>query len=456
VPDKTVCTVQVTWYGETYEIDEIDRWDYSSDILAVGDECHFTVINDNRKYTGKLPVGATVKLYLSNPNVNGGAPTLRHLGIIVARDPEFSPQTGSLVKVTSADLGWHLTNSCAPLWYNLRHATYRDLLDPAQFRLGKRGARKYFLDPSWGLKGVRASNNINRSLKQGVAAAAVAAQQVIDPVFAIQVEAGDMCFDKMVEYARRLNLLVNVSVDGYIQAWNPDYSQAPSGQLRCVAGDTSNNVLSSRGHEDCRTIWTDIECVGEQVGYEGPQDPNNPNAKKKRGAFYNRAALPFVHRLTFGDGEMFQNGLARREAEWRYKRGIFDSWWYQYQVADHWQELPASASTDKFLSTPASASGVQGVWWEADTMVDVQDDEEGLSGVFYVASVRQEGSRRGGDLTTVVIRKPNLLTASFGEMPNVPIVKASPAVRASGKTQSDSQKTTVVQSTPNQTQSIAP
>lgn len=411
IKNKTRARLEI----EGQSIDEVKEFDYSSDVLAVGDESHYTLVNPNRKYTQALPVGAKVRLYLSHPEVNGGEWTLKHLGIVVDRNADYSSQ-GSLLQITSADLGWHLINCCAPLYYNLRKATYADLVDPQ-----KKGN---ILDPSFGLVGVRFDNKINRRLKLGVAAARAASQRVIDPILAIQIEPGDTYYDKMAEYARRLNLLVNVSVDGYIQCFNPDYQEKPSYRIRCVSGARAqqNNVIRSSMYESAKTIWTDIECVGEQVGYEGPQDPNDPNASKKRGSFYNRKALPFVHRLTFGDGEMYQRNLARKQAEWKYKRGLFDSFYVRYTVPEHHQN---------------------GLWWESDAMCDVEDEELGLSGVFYIASVLCSSSRTSGDITEVILRKPGLLSASFGEIPNPPIVKSSPPTRGPAATQTTETSTTV-------------
>ncbi len=412
---KTRATLEVD--GQL--IDEVIEFDYSSDVLAVGDECHFTVSNPHQKYTGSLQIGAKVRLYLSNPMVNGGAKTLKHLGILVERNAEYGTQ-GSLLRLTTADLGWHLVNCCAPLWYNLRKATYADLVNPT--------AKHTILDKSFGIEGIRFDNNMNRKLKLGVAAVRAASQRVLDPVFAIQVEPGDTIYDKIAEYSRRLNLLVNVSCDGYLQCFNPNYHRAPKYHLRCLMGSRANqnNIVRSSLYESARTIWTDVECVGEQIGYEGPKDPNNANAEKKRGGFHNPKALPFVHRLTFGDGEMYERKYARKQAEWKYKRGIFDSWYVRYTVAGHYH-----TSSDRNL------------WWESDLMYDVKDEELGVDGVLYGASVLYSSNRSVGDTTDIIIRKPGLLSAAFGEIPNPPMIRSSPASRGPAPVQTTDTSTTV-------------
>ena len=144
--------------------------------------------------------------------------------------------------------------------------------------------------------------------------------------------------------------------------------------------------------------------VGEQLPGQFYDDVANPNATKKRGRVVHPGALPFTHRKTAADGEMYENGLAQKQAEWMYKRGIFDAWVATYNVSEHHQN---------------------GYWWESDTVVHIDDDELGLLGNFYVQSVHCTGSKQAGDTTTVTVRKPGLLSASFGEYPNPPIFRAN-------------------------------
>lgn len=380
--DSTRAVIQVA--GQ--EVEEIVQFEYSSDVLAVGDLCHYTVAPAPRKERRVFPIGSEVTLHLSHPQVQGGKRTLKHLGVLIEKTTESSPSAGTVVRITSADLGWHLLSNCAPLWYNLRRATYADLMDPGE----KRG----LMDPSFGLKGVRFDNELNRRLKLGAAVRRAAAQRVLDPVVAIQVEPGDTIYDKMVEYARRLNLLVNVSCDGYVQCFRPADREPPLYKITRRRGSPHNNVLQGSLFESAKTIWTEVECVGEQIGYEGPQDPNDPHAGKKRGQVKRADLLPFVHRLTFSDGEMYDRRLAQKQAEWKQKRGLFDSWYVRYRVPWHHQE---------------------GTWWECDTMCEVEDEELGVFGMYYVASVVYTSSRTDGEVTEVVLRRPGLLSAGGGE-----------------------------------------
>lgn len=392
-------------------VEEVVEFDYVSDMLSVGEEAHVTVVNTRRKYTAGLQIGSPVAFTMQHPDVNGGRPTVKHRGIILDRSPEHSPQGGSTISLVIPDLGWHLRDCCAPLWFNLRRSTYADLCDPTVFRRNKRGEKVYFIDPSFGIKGVRFEGDLNRRLKLGLAQVAVEQNRVIDQVYAIQIEPGDKILDRIVEYARRLNRLVNVSVDGYLQVWNPNYDQKP---LYSIYGSGPRcNVLRARGHQTARTVWTTVECVGQQIGYEGSQDVNDPNAQKKRGAVYHPNALPFEHRLTFTDAEMFQSNLAQKAAEWRHKRGLFDHFWVEYTLLDHHQN---------------------GTWWESDTMAHVEDEELGLFGNFYVQAAHCSSNAREGDLTRVIIRIPGLLSAAFGELPTPHIASSTKERSAKGTT----------------------
>ena len=88
-----------------------------------------------------------------------------------------------------------------------------------------------WIHPSWGIRGWRESNEINRRLKQrlnqGRAAAIIELQLALQVLTYIQVEPGDTIADHLAAYARRINCLINVSCDGYLQIWRPDYNREP-------------------------------------------------------------------------------------------------------------------------------------------------------------------------------------------------------------------------------------
>ena len=123
------------------------------------------------------------------------------------------------------------------------------------------------------------------------------------------------------------------------------------------------------------------------------------------------APLPFTHRHTFGDGEMFTSKMATAQAEWRWKRGLFDSHYLEITVPDHYQ-------------------GTE--WWESDEMVAVEIPGLDAVGNYYLASVRCDSTVAEGDTSTLVLRWPHLLSASFGDWRSPPSIK-SPAAKAALK-----------------------
>jgi len=379
---QTVCQVKVE--GEV--IEEILSFDYSSDVMALTEEARFSVDNKRAKYLGKLKLGQSVEFVLSNKNVNGGAPVTKHSGIITRRNVSVDPSSGNTLNIVSSTRGWLLENSSAPLYVRLEGKTYAYIVDPTV---------SPFFHPSWGFKGVRFEGDIRRKLKQGVSVLrASIANPGIEMTNVIQVEPGDTAAAMINAYAKRLNLLVNVSTDNYLCCYQPDDNQPALYSLRLLNNDETNNVLSSNLDEDASTRWTDVIVVGEQledIGVNGPTI-DNPNASKKRGRVTHEGALPIYHPNTIADGDMYRGSLCQRQAEWTYRRGMFDSWQASYVVSEHFQG---------------------DYWYEADTVASVFDDELGLAGNYYVQAVNCTGGKDRGDETRLTIRKPGLLSASY-------------------------------------------
>lgn len=392
---------------------------YSSDVLVLGDLFSVVIPNPRGLYTDKFLRGQTVQLHLQHPDVNGNAPTLKQLGIIVRRTQSCSA-SGSVVQLDCADLGWHLLNNDAPLWFRLQYAKlYTLLTDPS------------WIDPSWQIRGLTTDKLTDKLIRQGVRngrAQAALDQQALGTLAYIQTEPGDKIADVVSEYCRRINRLVGMSCDGYLTVWLPSYSQEPAYQIDFHGFDentrTQNNVIDVVISEDISTIYTQVICIGENVGGDLAQDPADQNATKRRGAFVNPYALPFVHRTGFADGDIFNRTDAAAQALWRYNRGIFESWQAVYVVRGHYQALP----------------GKRALWWECDSMCAVNDTVNGLRGSFYVAAVRCDRDEQG-DRTTVILRKP-VLAASFGVYKNPPRITGS-VVDYSGTTTSTGQKVQV-------------
>lgn len=404
-PQKTKAKLAISLAERDYfEIDQIKEFSYTYDVMGVGDTCSFTVVStSDGSMLRKLREGAEVKCYLRNPAVNGGDWTLKHSGLIVTRDADCMEGT---IKIGVADIGWHLLHSSAPLWRRLRGMTLRDLLDPTA------PAKRRFIDGTFGFQGLRTgldANALNRAIKLGKAGLLPPGQSPVEPVPVLQIEPGESYFDVLSRFTQRFNLLVGVSVDQYLQAWNPNYNRFESYDVISAAGDKRSNAIRVRRHDDITTRYTDVICVGEIVvppidlRAQG-QDAFAPNANKRRG-WYSAAPglLPFNHRKTQADSEMFTGHLAMRQAEWVWKRGMFDSHYLEATMPDHFQMRPYG-----------------GEWYEADQMVMVEVPELDAMGRYYAAQVTCTSSESEGDTTRMILRWPELLSASFGEWSSPP------------------------------------
>lgn len=382
-------TNPTTGQKTTHDFLDTIGFTYSSDILQLGDPFCVSVPNPDGQYTSMLKVGSKITLRLQNPLVQENVWTLKALGVIVKRRVESSGN-GTIIQLDCADLGWHLLNNSAPLWRGLYGNFTKLITDPA------------WIDPSWGIdtSNFRQDNKQNRALKinNGRAGVQIAFQnlQAASIPQRIQSEPGDKVADILITYARRLNYLINVACDGVFQLFRPDYKQDPLYHLEYhglgEASSNPNNILSASLEEDISGRWTQALCVGEIVLNSVTKQPSlSPNATKFRGQVSIEDELPFVHRLTFSDGEIFNGQDSAPLAFWRAKQDKYNSFRATYRVKSHHQN---------------------GIWWEADTMCSVNDTVNGLQGNYYVSSVMYSRDDQG-DMTEVNLRLPNLLQAYF-------------------------------------------
>lgn len=394
-----------------FNVDLVKEFHYASDMTALGDSCEFIVVGERDGSTlRQLRSGSLVKLWLSNPAVHGGRDTLKHLGRIITRDAD---DLAGIIRVGVPDLGWHLMNCSAALWVRLRGKKLDDVVNPS-------GG---FIDPSFGFKGIRVgkdANKLNRSLKQGRASIAIEQAAQLGLVNIVQVEAGETFHDLITRYATRENLLVNVSCDGYLQIWEPDYSRAPA--FRFYRTATKSNIVNVTRHDDVTSRYTEVKCIGEVVDLGlVANNPKDINATKTKGAYSaskppRQPPVPYTHRLTFGDGEMFTDAMAAKMAEWKWKRGMFDSHHLEVTVQDHYQLDDKGA----------------GVWYEADQLCEVDLPGVDAQGLYYVQAAHCMSTVENGDVTKLILRWPWLLSASFGSWSSPPSYRSKEAQVAVG------------------------
>lgn len=397
--DDRTTTATVIVDGE--EIPNLTSFSYSSDVLQLGDPFSVEIPDPEGEFKGDFPIGATCKLYLQNPNIAKGAKTLKALGIITDRKVSVS-ERGTIIHLTGADIGWHLVNNDAPVWFNLRGVTWERLATAAIFPhkvfKSKKG-KAIDVDPEWGFTGVGFGNGINRGLKlDNKRAESQHVYQPLDPLF-IQTEPGEKISDVLITYARRLNVLVNVSVDGVLQIFRPDYDQKSRYRVELYPAKTKNsknsNVLGAELVEKLDSTWNEVRVYGERVKLsieEEAQKRLDPNVGKFAGRWPEKDSdtLPFLHRAVLSDHDPTGKTLAKQRARWKYERGLFDAWTYTVTLRGHGQD---------------------GAWFESDTLASVIDDVIGIRGIYYVSSVQCSRDNQSGDRTVMTLKRRGLLAA---------------------------------------------
>lgn len=362
----------------------ISEYCYDNDILQIGDPVSIKLSNPDGAYSNKIQIGDTIQLGLTDPDVGGGTKVSQYIGVVTEIDMQDDALGGSRIVVSGADLGWHLVNNCGPLFHRYRGKSLNAILQDV-------------LDRQWGFLGVRGGNELNQKAKQGRAGiinpSAVQGFQVVPP---IQWDPGMMIADVLVTLARRQKLLLNVSSDGYLQFFKPNYTQAASYVFhhhKATESDrTNNNVESARLRQSIDGQYTAVTCVG-QVAYTpfGANVPGHFNQGKLRKDYFSTATLPFPRRISFGDYDQMDDASVANRAQWKWQRGQFDSWTYEITVRGHSQN---------------------GLFYAPDTICEVNDSVFGISGKrFYVAAVRFARTMQHGTTTTLRIHKADVLGA---------------------------------------------
>ncbi len=374
------------------EIPNLSSFTYTSDVRQLGDPFSVEIPDPRQKWGRLVTKGALVKLYMSNPDVNNGAKTLKLTGRVRNVKQKSTNGQGRVLLVSGADLGWHLTKSSGPLWYNLQRHTYKELLSKV-------------IDSSWGFRGVRTENDTSRRIKLGRAQAALQIQNnAVKPIQYLGIGPGETVAQVLTSAMRYVGLLTNVSADGYLQAWNPNYRQAPLYKIeyhdreyeRSLAA--YNAVQEVEVESDADPLFTHVDCLWSVLW----QDPtkvsqNDPHPGQYHNQAIDKSLLPFYAPQSFQDGDQLSSAAGERRSNWKLKQNQYEAWTYRCKVRGHHQ---------------------RGVWWEADTMCTIDDtvnidDATGktIQGNFYLASV-QCSRTAAGDVTNLVLKRPNLLSAT--------------------------------------------
>jgi len=349
------------------------------------------------------PRGALCMLYMSDPAVSGGALMPRIRGRVVRRSASGGGD-GTVLTLSVADLGWHLT-SCGRVFKNIWGAQWETMI------------RSQILDASlkWGFVDVRGTNLLSKRIKLGRAAVEAAIQQKYDPkkIVRLQIEVGQTLDTLFIEWARYGKLLLNVSTDGYLQFFKPasgmgttPYTEKPLYTfIRRRAPNNQHNNIKTASLDESAETYTHVECWSSVVDLQAAKDIQDklkadPNAARYHGEYNPPASkrpFDFFRSYTFTDPNQIGHDAVTQRAEWQWQRFEFDAWTYTVEVYGHSQN---------------------GFPFVDDTMCEVHDEILGVDGLFYVVGVdckrklAKAGFDRGAGTTArLTIKKPNLLAA---------------------------------------------
>jgi len=378
-------TTRVSIWIDTDEIFDVKEYAIDFDVMNLGDPFRLVIGNPDGRNSGKFSPGQLCKIYIQDPAVGGGEKLQRIIGRVTSVEYTSDMNGGEQILVGGADLGWHLQNCHAPLWRVLQGITYGQAVER-------------FLDSSWGFQGVEFDNLRSVRLNQGRIAAsqAIARQQNFQSlIYPLQVEPGMSFADFMVDYARRAKRFINVTADGWLVFFEPndtgtaeysiDYHRAQD------KARTKNNVKAARVMQSIDGLYTSVICVGQRVvADQFANNSENQNATKFRGTYQNTGSLPFTRLFTFADGDQLTRAAANDRAEWKWRRGRYESERHEYTVKAHHQG---------------------GKFWTPDTCASVSNTVHGRSGKYYISGVRFTRTMRDGTQTQLTVHPSGFLSA---------------------------------------------
>jgi prophage tail gpP-like protein len=399
------------------ELRDITSFSYVSDCMALANPFSAEVRDPDSHWSSRIRRGDRIDVYLSNPDVNQGQYTRKLTGRIKDMEQDNRAGTGRVLRITGADLGHHLIKDFGPLGFALSRTTYEQLM-------------KAVIHPSWGFAGVRwgDSNGLNRQIKLG------RKQKLLQitatghpPLQYIGIEPGETVSAVLLEVAKFDGKLLNVSADGYLQAWNPNYNREPAYMFHYYAADESarsrNNMQSVRVASTSDGIFSRYTCCGEvliQLQSEiNTKDPhpgrkigradlvlNSQNAVEVRAGQRQRKLsagdkeiLPYFSQKNYVDTEQFDSKRAQVNAEWSAQQALFAAWSYEWESPYHQQN---------------------GVWFESDQMTslcdyvnydDTYDPPKRIVGNYWIYRVELHWDKDHGGGTKFKAGKPGLLSA---------------------------------------------
>jgi len=402
---------------------DIKNFSLRVDIQQLYDPFGFTVANPKGELNYILDAVdekhlVPIRIHHADPFVNSGAPRLWARGVIT-RATSHSGLGGSAITLSGFDLGFLLT-SCAPFGKdsNLQGLSWprlaQKLIDSSWLQpggsLGKlQGQNQYGLRAIIGISTGRqirqgridAQTERLRTEVQALAARAANRTEILIAnnlnfkAFTpkIMVQPGETVGDILIRYAKFDRRFVNVTPDGDLAFFQPDYSTPPQFVFNYNYDDTAdrNNVLDGTRNVDGSKVYNLVECVGSLLYGLAIAEQDNPLEGMTWG-FADRRSPDgyFLRRLTFADNERYNNTRCQDRARWRYAQGVYAS---------------------ETVSLTAQGHSQNGIPFTENARGTVRSNKLGVNRVMYMTAIEYHQQEQGQGISTtsnITLKKDKL------------------------------------------------
>lgn len=354
-------------------------WTLDFDLQQLGDPFSVEIDNADGRHTGKVRPFDSCKVYLQDRTVGGYWVPL--YDGIVTNVQNNSTRDGDTITISGADRGWFLVNCHVTPWISLEVSTW-DLM------VSK------LVDPTWGFGPANIGNDVKHHVSQGRAGAVrYLTQKAVPKLQPFQTDVGQSPADVLLHYGKIAKCLINV-YGSTIQIFKPAYSRTVDYKIEAHKSTETNR--NDGNVEQCSLVnsgdglYTEVRCYSSVVAPPPTNQSDRVHAGEYRGTVFNTGNIPQgYHRLfAFSDGEQMSRDNCIARATWKLQRGIFDSWTYS-----------------------ATVYGVSqgGLLYAPDSMIEIDDTINGVTGNYYLTAVRMHCDKMSGTTSQLTIKKAGLL-----------------------------------------------
>lgn len=257
-------------YGDWYSVD-ID-----SDIFTPADAFHVEArIPSDPEFLDVFREGVAADVYIDDDR--------QMAGVIDEVTFRSDPQRG-MVSIDGRDLGAYLTDAEAK-HIKAQNYTLKTLVEQ-------------LLQPQWGIRGVKISNEDNRKLLLGKKDKQSKAGRGTPGIFGdlpraqTKIDPGTRIADMLDLRTRQLGVAWWMTADGYVFIGKPNYNQTPSYEFRCYAAGNPKAATNNCSIQLTRSIgerYSSLAMVGQGEAPAGggglfASTPSSSGGKKLKGS----------------------------------------------------------------------------------------------------------------------------------------------------------------------------